>query len=64
MELERQFAEAKYLSRPKRYQLAQELSLSETQIKIWFQVNSRSKIENLGFLNFVLWQIFKFRTGE
>lgn len=37
--LETEFEEAKYLSRPKRYQLARELSLSETQIKIWFQVN-------------------------
>uniref|UniRef100_A0A915D5H5 Homeobox domain-containing protein n=1 Tax=Ditylenchus dipsaci TaxID=166011 RepID=A0A915D5H5_9BILA len=34
LELEKQFLESKYLSRPKRYQLAQELSLSETQIKI------------------------------
>ncbi|KAI1703390.1 homeobox domain-containing protein [Ditylenchus destructor] len=29
LELEKQFTESKYLSRPKRYQLAQELSLSE-----------------------------------
>lgn len=35
LELEKQFSESKYLSRPKRYQLAQELTLSETQIKIW-----------------------------
>uniref|UniRef100_A0A914Y7J4 Homeobox domain-containing protein n=1 Tax=Panagrolaimus superbus TaxID=310955 RepID=A0A914Y7J4_9BILA len=42
IELERQFAETKYLSRPKRYQLAQDLALSETQIKIWFQ-NRRMK---------------------
>uniref|UniRef100_A0A7E4VEC8 Homeobox domain-containing protein n=1 Tax=Panagrellus redivivus TaxID=6233 RepID=A0A7E4VEC8_PANRE len=42
LELERQFAETKYLSRPKRYQLAQDLGLSETQIKIWFQ-NRRMK---------------------
>lgn len=35
LELEKQFSESKYLSRPKRYQLAQELALSETQIKIW-----------------------------
>ncbi|KAI6208622.1 Motor neuron and pancreas homeobox protein 1 [Aphelenchoides besseyi] len=42
MELERQYEETKYLSRPLRYKLAQELSLTETQIKIWFQ-NRRMK---------------------
>uniref|UniRef100_A0A1I7XCK8 Homeobox domain-containing protein n=1 Tax=Heterorhabditis bacteriophora TaxID=37862 RepID=A0A1I7XCK8_HETBA len=31
IELERQFSENKYLSRPRRYQLAQELCLTETQ---------------------------------
>ncbi|KAI6217671.1 Motor neuron and pancreas homeobox protein 1 [Aphelenchoides fujianensis] len=42
MELERQYEETKYLSRPLRYKLAQELALTETQIKIWFQ-NRRMK---------------------
>ncbi|KAI6204115.1 hypothetical protein M3Y94_00634900 [Aphelenchoides besseyi] len=42
MELERQYEDTKYLSRPLRYKLAQELSLTETQIKIWFQ-NRRMK---------------------
>ncbi|VDO88661.1 unnamed protein product [Haemonchus placei] len=32
IELERQFGENKYLSRPRRYQLAQELCLTETQV--------------------------------
>ncbi|CAI2306837.1 unnamed protein product [Caenorhabditis sp. 36 PRJEB53466] len=42
VQLEKQFSDNRYLSRPKRYQLAQQLSLSETQIKIWFQ-NRRMK---------------------
>ncbi|KAM3721049.1 Homeobox protein [Dirofilaria immitis] len=48
IELERNFAQTRYLSRPKRYQLAQKLHLSETQIKIWFQ-NRRMKNKRSGF---------------
>ncbi|VDM91444.1 unnamed protein product [Onchocerca ochengi] len=47
IELERNFAQTRYLSRPKRYQLAQKLQLSETQIKIWFQ-NRRMKNKRSG----------------
>ncbi|EJW86731.1 hypothetical protein WUBG_02356 [Wuchereria bancrofti] len=47
IELERNFAQTRYLSRPKRYQLAQKLHLSETQIKIWFQ-NRRMKNKRSG----------------
>ncbi|VDN92459.1 unnamed protein product [Brugia pahangi] len=47
IELERNFAQTRYLSRPRRYQLAQKLHLSETQIKIWFQ-NRRMKNKRSG----------------
>lgn len=42
MDLERQFQKSRYLCRALRIQLASDLSLSERQIKIWFQ-NRRMK---------------------
>jgi Homeodomain len=53
VELERRFKVQKYLSAPERETLANNLNLTPTQIKIWFQVSHKPRVNCLiyGFLN-------------
>jgi len=45
-ELNRRFSRTQYLALPERAELAAELNLTQTQIKIWFQ-NKRSKLKKI-----------------
>ena len=44
LELEKQFKENKYLSRPKRFEVATGLCLTETQVKPRFQIIRRPMV--------------------
>lgn len=53
-ELERRFNHQRYLSGPERTDLARRLKLSETQVKIWFQVSVHWAVVQESLFNFTI----------